>query len=382
MAKVILQGGYASGDMFGIAAMLILDPEMRVLLKEPEPGTTKPNHAASIKAFYELSGIASERIAIVAHDGDAQAAMRGLLGLDVGASIPRKQRLGVNEGTKFIAQKGSDWVTGGHAKTVRNAWRLGDKVSDPKDFDILIKTWLGEIGAKPKKDSKIVILWSRYSGKKGDIHIEHDTGKTGMRQLVERALKSNDYVFIAGDKPHFAHQKGRWSTLASGYAGKVFDITEFWSNKTDALNAWCADRLDQLKLYDFLARRGTSLKHLGFRSGNLEALALIGHTVRYMEEPESEGSKRMEAWHGSELGYERLKIENQVPTRSGQYVKQQIALHHGDGDWDDKRLGVIQPDWAPKKREALLEVKPFNKGDFAPGFSPEDLDRIEVFLSE
>ncbi|CAM4510994.1 hypothetical protein [Corallococcus exiguus] len=44
-----------------------------------------------------------------------------------------------------------------------------------------------------------------------------------------------------------------------------------------------------------------TLKHLGSRSGNLEAYVLLGQEVRYMEEAGNLQAGRMEAWHSDKL---------------------------------------------------------------------------------
>ncbi|MBV8324972.1 hypothetical protein [Chryseobacterium sp.] len=55
----------------------------------------------------------------------------------------------------------------------------------------------------------------------------------------------------------------------------------------------------------------TNIKHLDFRSGNLEVMVMLGYEVLYLEEKMSRGGKRMEQWHNIRVedhvaGYERM----------------------------------------------------------------------------
>lgn len=389
MAYVIVQPGYASGDMFGIAAALIIDATSRVLITEPT-ALGEPNHAAALEGFYRQSGIHPNRIAVVrvsdlrapsvTDKNNTNNAIKRLLGLGRYDRYGDAEKKGVTHGTDFVEGRKTTWVTGGDQSLVRAAWRL-DPV--PPMRDAFIRQWMLARGYLFKPQSRVVILWSRYSGKKGDIHVEHDTGKFGMTQLVERALRGNDFVFIAGDKPPLVHQKTRWSDLANAHRGKVFDLTEFWSNNDTYLQTWCPDRVGQMALYDYFHRHSAALKHLGFRSGNLEGLAMIGHDVRYLEEPYSEGSRRMEAWHHSAVGYDRIQLRDRVPTRSGQHVKRQMreAQLKGKDHYQLVRNSLVRPAWVPAKRAAGgVAVKP-NLGGYTSGFTPRDLDAIEAYLN-
>jgi hypothetical protein len=183
-----------------------------------------------------------------------------------------------------------------------------------------------------------VVLWSRFTGKKGEYHPEHDTSFTGIAQLAWLATELGCYVIFAGDKPvihrkvenrdeHEGHFDAICSAIEIRFGEKrCFNMTEFWNEKT-----WTAlkpNRVTQYQVYELLHRE-CDVRHLGMRSGNMEALALLSYFVRYMEENYSWGGKRMMAWHGKGIGYERILLK-EPPTRVGKYLHYDQKLNrHG-----------------------------------------------------
>lgn len=161
----------------------------------------------------------------------------------------------------------------------------------------------------------MVVLWSRFSGKKGGPHAQHDTSFTGIRQMVELAKSIGSTVILTGDQ---AQTTGKMDELIAETG--AINLVEFWND-----SAWRERfpenrRSDQFLLFHYLHEKG-SMKHLGFRSGNLESYALLGHQVRYMEEEGNQQATRMEKWSSekSSIGYDRI-IVDQVPTLTGQWV--------------------------------------------------------------
>jgi hypothetical protein len=131
--------------------------------------------------------------------------------------------------------------------------------------------------------------------------------------------------------------------------------------------------MDQFKLYEYLHRKFDA-RHLGFRSGNLEAMALLGYTVRYLEEPGSVGGDRMEKWHGKGIGYERLPV-SRPPTRSGQFLLKTLKDAGDDGYKDLKR-----PMWAPGRPGATAKP-PEIREKFEKGFAREDFRALDAYLN-
>lgn len=319
----IFQPGFASGDMFSIAATLINDPNADVIIST----SGEKDHSDSIVKFYISSGIKKGRIHLI--DSNCNWKDEAFKIECIKRKISKTQMIKngdithVSGGTNYIAKNfSSDMRT-----KIRAAW----KVDNSKDKEI--GDWLGKKGIS-KSGNSILILWSRFSGKQGEAHLEHDSSYTGIKQIAESAVKLQyDLILIVGDSGYSPQANQKYEVIANGInqtcqASKVFNLTEFWKN--DDSKTWDGNtRIGQFKLYDYLNRYYNVAVHLGFRSGNLEAMALLGYKVLYMEEPNSIGGKRMEVWHdkgdgkttkkGMAPGYERL-IVSQPPTRSGKFL--------------------------------------------------------------
>lgn len=382
--KTIRQPGYATGDQFGIAAALILNPMLDVVISAGPTSGKNHDHtdkAAAIRDFYLESGIEPWRITL-AHTTDvrekgAEAMLSQIkktymddFGIKLKSNMDaRRKSEDVSWGTTYIAE---NWSAEGQKK-LRSAWGLN------RNYDKQIAAWLQSKGV-PVAGRNVAILWSRFSGKKGDIHLEHDTSYAGMRQLVMEAARHYTAVIIAGDPSATPKHADKYTSIAKTFGLNVFNLTGFWNDKTKLLYAWGGNtRTGQFRLYDYLNRKFQTLKHLGSRSGNLEAMAMLGHTVRYMEEPASIGGDRMAKWHavprtnrtasgGLATGYERLMLEAPV-TRSGKYLKEDIDKH-------GKR-----PIWAPLVRPTpLLKPPEINSGKYQKGFSETDMEKIRNYL--
>ncbi|WP_419870399.1 J domain-containing protein [Chryseobacterium sp. CT-SW4] len=374
--QIIIHPGYATGDMFGIVATLIDDDRAHVIVTTGTGPIYDPtDKGVSIARFYLDSGIQPARVHLLYVNNIRHASsevknyavniQRTQFGnTKTKKNILRDDVMSVTGGTDYVAEYFSENMR----QKIRRAWDVNDS-RDPE-----IKTWL-EGKAIPVKGSNIAVIWSRFSGKKGDIHLEHDSSYKGIKRIVREAVKSYDAVIIAGDKGYTPAKSHKYDLIAQKIdPDKVFNLTEFWNENSDALRAWGGHtRFGQFKLYDFLHRHFHEVKHLGFRSGNLEVMALLGYLVRYMEEPGSEGGKRMAAWHlfaqgrtrkgGMASGYERLGVL-EPPTRSGKYFKQYP--------------GERRPSWAPGRPGRT--PKPAAIRSFSKGFTERDMAVIMEYL--
>ena len=339
---IIVQPGYATGDMFAIAATLINNQQYRVLISTTmdEYGNMRDpyDNSKSIIEFYKSSGIEERRILThnvneVRAPGLASQLKKRVFNLLQPYGISRKVILDnyykpVGEGTQYIAKNFSEEMR----NQLKVAWEINGSQDDA------LKIWLEKQGI-PTSGRNLLILWSRFSGKGGDIHIEHDTSYWGIKQIVHRVADMYDAVIITGDKGYVKERAKKYDETANEinvhyHSRKVFNITEFWKGDSPALEAWGGNtRLGQFKLYDYFQRHFQNVKHLGFRSGNLEVMAMLGYQVRYMEEEGSESGGRMTAWFdtgsgetalgGRATGYERLVL-SEPPTRSGKFIQNQI----------------------------------------------------------
>ncbi|MGR3856708.1 hypothetical protein [Chryseobacterium indologenes] len=341
---IIVQPGYATGDMFAIAATLINNERYHVLVSttmDKDRNMTDPyDNSKSIIEFYKSSGIDESRIhthnvAEVRSPGLASELKKKVVTLvkiyDNNISrgeIIRNYYKPVGEGTRYIADNFSDNMR----TALRNAWDINGSQ------DNAIRIWLETQGI-PTSGNNLLILWSRFSGKGGDIHIEHDTSYWGIKQIVHRVADMYDAVIITGDKGYLKERAKKYDETADEINGKspsrkVFNITEFWKGNSPELKAWGGNtRMGQFKLYEYFDTHFQNVKHLGFRSGNLEVMAMLGYKVRYMEEKGSESGDRMTSWFdkgdgftegtGKATGYERLVLA-EPPTRSGKFIQYQI----------------------------------------------------------
>ncbi len=396
--SVLMQPGYASGDQFGISVSLLHDPNMHVLIaRGPEPGT--PGHdpvqdkSRAIARFYRSTGIGADRIHFVdvpsmekrtvwrALNGEATRIAQQDWGIEKSYDEMYQQGeiWGVTDGTEYVGQVFSD----GLRNTVREAWGMTDA------HDGRIGSWLEGRGIHlPPKDGKVLVLWSRFTGKAtrwDDLRsrMEHDTSFQGIRQIVRDVGREYDAVIITGDPHPNPAKSDKWDDLVVQMRSDlgtdtVHHITGFWKGRGEELTSWGGDtRTGQFLLYDALHRH-YRLDHLGFRSGNLEAVALLGHRVSYLEEAGAGGAARMAQWHdsgngltrggGLAPGYERV-IVPEPPTASGRYAQQFDV----DGFAQDGR-GYQPPDpnaWWRKPAEVYGQER---------GFGTRELDDIRAQL--
>ncbi|WP_028810022.1 hypothetical protein [Streptomyces sp. 351MFTsu5.1] len=414
LKKVLHHPGYATGDQFGIAAYLLADENLHVVVaRDPLNGRDR---SASIAAFYRASGIDPGRVHEVEvtpdTDGDAHAKqIFDDLNAEVLADRPplsksrlRSLVLGVGAGTEWITDNFSTEVR----EQVRAGWRLDD-AGFPGEQQEKVAAWLAGKGVRVEPGRKVIVLWSRFSGKRGDVHVEHDTSYKGMRQILRgiRDRTKDDppgpLVVITGDARVDEQRRPRYPDLVrdpelDGLA--VHDLTDFWNDR-EGVATWGGDsRAGQMRLFEYLNRQsGGDLKHLGFRSGNLEAMALSGHRVNYLEEPNSFGGERMARWNSDnhkaratlKTGYERIVVDR-PPTLSGRVVLEARAVWeqtkelHGRAPTASQKdeLNSLAEDFKhPAWVRAGHEVRRHTKSpqeQATKGFSTPDIDKIVTAL--
>ncbi|MFJ7277025.1 hypothetical protein [Kitasatospora sp. NPDC098663] len=351
--RLIKQPGYSSGDQFGISVALLNDPNLHVLIargpRTAEGHAVNPkDKSQEIEAFYRSIGIPDDRIHTVDVPSmetshlyavmDAEA--RRIVAEDWEVLSEQDQEAVVKSvtfGTDKVAKVFSDTLR----ETVRDAWKM-----DPAR-DQQVAGWLGDRGITlPAEGAKVLVLWSRFTGKVtqwADLggRMEHDTSFQGVRQILREVAREQGMVLITGD-PHPSRQN-KWNELVAEMRAElkidtIHHITGFWKDGGPDPSVWTENlRTGQLRLYDFLDRH-YDMNHLGTRSGNLEAAALLGHKVTYLEEKGSSGRERMEKWHeqdagktkagGMAPGYERVVIPT-PPTASGRFTVPFDQKHGG-----------------------------------------------------
>lgn len=349
--RVIVYPYYASGDMYGVGASMVLDERLRLRIVGDNSG--RKNQAGAVKGF--LSSFLPN---------DARISEIKTTGAGAKAWVPAIDTKDLREqnylkwlsadlwkymedqgsvffavdlffGTNYVALRFRNPDTRRSVRAiVRRGWGV-HSVSSPavKALSQLLKTkgFKNKDGTFPR-GKHVVVLWVRFTGKTGGAHVEYDTSFEGLRQLLRKAYeKGNDWVIIVGDKPKLPKMYESDQLKKQARAQKItqimaespiptVDLTEFWAEETWKQNF--KKRVDQFKVFELLHYHNY-VKHLGARSGNLESLALLGYQVSYFEDTygdddEALDKKRMEPWHDT-VGYRRIQI-SQVPTRSGKYM--------------------------------------------------------------
>ncbi|MCP3163932.1 hypothetical protein [Myxococcus qinghaiensis] len=386
-------GGEMSGDMFGIGATLIAKPNSLLMVTQKDDPL---DHSDSLVAFTSacVNGGGRVRKVVLPKGKSVSETIRK----EAFAWMQQANCIcwlkGYELGTRFLNRR-ELWSGSDLRNRIRNTWGVSDVGGFPSKQGALA-AWLEKRHQVPVRKldrSKVLVIWSRFTGKKGEIHLEHDTSFEGTRQLIDRAFRAwnFDFVFIAGDKP-IVHRGvdspekriHKFDQMCEDLGkGRAFNLTCFWEDETS--RTWCGNRMDQFKLYEYL-HRVADTRHLGMRSGNLEAMALMGYWVRYMEEVGSWGASRMTHWHAIGLGYERIVI-SQPPTRSGKHF---VHVH--------REVPEKPSASAPKMMNYLTfrnhgfpgtvqvakpkaEPKPPDISKYAKGFDPKDLVEIGVHLT-
>ncbi|MFK8910995.1 hypothetical protein [Streptomyces sp. YS-3] len=415
--KLLKHPSHASGDMFSVAAFLVGDPDLTVFVTyDADPKSFA--HATKIQKFYTDAGIEQRRVPLVA-SGDFKD-LRNAFYQEQGVAKKDQKPLDLNQATYFVAREFTQELR----NNIRDHWKVNWSEGEPgitAADDVWgspeIEQWLASQNLTLEKDDKVAVLWTRFSGKNSEVHIEHDTSYFGISQIISQ-LGDFKAVLLVGDsgypnkenvqgfrdagsedEPHRAKQDGnsKFDAIATffnegkgelpedgliekveGFSAQVLNLTEFWG-KESVVRLRGNGRLAQFRLFEHLHRNSTA-RHLGFRSGNLEAMALMGYPVSYLEEPNSAvGGERMATWHDTgytkpsrpanwlDPGYRRI-ISSQPPTRSGQYQKELP---------DEERTGAQKhAAWHKDSNSA----KHLPNASRIKGFRSEDLSSITTFL--
>jgi hypothetical protein len=317
----VLQAAYMSGDMFGIAASLVLDPACGVLiLKESDPRFqgTREDQSDLYKAFYEASlrrrgvreDLIRQRVKVVtvadtrayfkdltADDSKHRAAILDAAGLTRNDHFRPPGFATGKVGEAFEADRGAA------RGAVRQAFTGGGGPTDRELEDFLTAKLIS-------RGQKYALLWIRLSGKRksGGAHPELDTSIQGVRDLKAAiTAQTGRQVVLVGDRP------GKADVLTN-----AIDMIEFWKQPPFAAYQGLAGRQAQLKLFEFMVRRGYDLVSIGMRSGAMEGPALLGVPTVYIEEAGNVQHERMEKWKDKVPGWTQASVAV-LPTRTGKH---------------------------------------------------------------
>lgn len=405
--QLVMHPGYATGDQFGIAAKLLNEPDTKVVVSRTTPAADQARDendlSQSILDFYEECGLKDRVKTVQLPQGKSIYDKNKLKQQASRQHGKTHQCVNLGTGTQFVASKWSQDVQ----RQVRQAWSL--QGPDPK-----VQAWLSAKGLDDESvtGKKVAVIWSRFSGKKGGAHPEHDTSQEGMKQMVAALQNTFDTIVIVGDRhPKHSIQKdqpwvpGPWAGLQGLHPdskAKIVDLTEFWKGNAHdkaALAEWGGNkRTGQFKLYDHLNAQSQGLVHLGFRSGNLEAMALMGHKVGYMEQKHSMGGPRMDAWQRAKsqgLNYDKILLD-QVPTRTGRHLIAEGVSSHAKADTSDDQEksaragrqvnayaqhGLDNPASLPGSHNHKATKQQAGVENFQKGFTDTDISSITSFAN-
>ncbi|MFI9101786.1 nucleotidyl transferase AbiEii/AbiGii toxin family protein [Streptomyces fildesensis] len=402
--RLIVMAGNFTGDMFGVSAALLINPHLHVAVLSG--GTVTDQVSTFLK---ESLGDEASRVHVIT-DGqphelyrratdrrDARSVPEPLPYEDAvpeipaGLRNPRSQdpvgratgQLADNWQEKKERARGKEKETGkesgkeagketekGSRETIRDAWGMSST-----EQDSVVEEFLREVGVPTS--GKFVMVWTRFSGKKGGPHPQHDTSVTGVRDLI-RELPSDTQMVLVGDKDR---NEVKFAEMAAAN-GHVHDLTEFWSSEAWLTRFPGRGRTDQFRLFDYLHRMNPqAVQHLGFRSGNLEVYALLGHKVRYMEEEGNGQATRMTRLES--IGYKRLEV-SKPPSLTGQFIVMKEREKNGKGaetklPWRLTGPKAVGQQWKTPGWKQLKKVE-LEKADLNDrtlrGFAPADLAKI------
>ncbi len=373
---LLVQAGNFTGDMFGVCASLVLNPYAHVVIVGN--GTAK-DKTASMVQFYKASKVPDEQVHILKlAETEEMSGAVGKWGGRAGAkagertelpyarakpaipaflSSPAQQR-SVSEATHQVAQEFKKDATQTRKK-VRGAW-------DVEKHDEGLKAFLE--AKQVKAGPQYTIVWSRLSGSRGGPHAQHDMGLTMLAQLLAHATGP---VIVSGDRPTKPARLDKYMKLLAQHG--AVDLMEFWLTGEWSSTVKSTDRSAQIALFDLLDRSG-GVKHLGFRSGNLEAYAVIGHKVKYFEEEGNTQAGRMQQWSSptSQIGYDPLILKGRMPTKKGQWVTENTK---GGAEPRPPWLGIESEQERARVKSETLGPQPRERG-----LEEEDLKDVDAYL--
>ena len=331
---------YATGDMTSLSVLLInSEPEHSHGVKIYKDGNYGSSIEGAMNAWKSFLG--GEII-----DNTYIVSRKGLQGIKSN-SKESKNKIGFAEATNYVANNWNRKVR----KKVREVWGISNR------YDNKIMKWLNNHQITPTKykNKDVIILWIRKSGENGGAHYENDTSFKLLRNYIKK--NPQKMFYLAGDDKLDAMGNSKAKEL--GRYNNVINLTRIWERKD--VNSWNGNsRTGQFNIYDFLKRQSKSLLHIGAMSGNLEAMALLGHKTNFRtidDRNENPSLKRMLEYDTSDknreneidkIGYNFSPIYRYEKSAAEYYMK---LRHH---------TGAIDKNLSEKFGEEYLNNR--NKG--------------------
>lgn len=316
------QAAYMGGDQFAVGAALKSKPTSRLILFYTAQETASAKRLAS---FYGVScGLTSSRLLPVQVDDSRAAYQTGLQVVDkrieneAGPAIADARLQFLNT----ISRAPGTMLNpvGGATTDVAAAIMKGDgkgNVAGWNDVDPVENSYWAYrvdkfLGRKAiLRNEKYVIVWTRFSGQDGGAHPELDDTWKGLAQACRGLLKAGRKIIVVGKpKGHdiLPTQLNAYMDLldtenapAVSRAGMQI-WGEYWKNEgEETFNGKIIgpNRAAEYAIFLRMARGwGCKLVHLGMRSGAMDAAALLGMRVRFIENKDNEQIGRTTKWTG------------------------------------------------------------------------------------
>jgi hypothetical protein len=310
--QLIVQTEIMTGDMYVIMQALKMTPYTYVLLLHGSSG--KESTAASIIQFYKecLKGQYGQKV-FTEKVGDVDATRKYLT---QAAYNKREQKSPIKiispEGENLFrkySSMGYELYAPGIASSIsaQNYKGFREAITEGEDTERFF-AYFEKLGIQ--KGKPYIVVWSRLSGKRGGLHPESDTSRTGNLNIIEAIKKqfSGAGIIVAGDTPN------------KGYAVEgVIDLTEFWgANKNPKFPG--SGRKDQLLMWIALDKFTGGIKHVGMRSGAIEAMPSLGmKTVMILDK---DNAQMLRSEKLKSIEHFRLAQVNKLATRKGKYWQQ------------------------------------------------------------
>jgi hypothetical protein len=347
LTRVIAQAAYMSGDMFGVAAALRLDPALGVAIFYDHLRNKDREIEDRLLEFYtSLAGEEHPRVALIPVTDSARAYKRAIDGdFSDGRLFPHGvpaivSRAGtcstIGTATRIVAESYTRDAKGSRAALEHEWLPEGAKEGTATGLsgDVSIAEWVRRKGLV--RGQRYGFIWFRKSGAKGGAHKELDSSIPATEQIVAACKRGDaaDRFVLMGDKePELLRIPG------------IIDLTEFWNEKDSPFHE--SGRKMQLALFAYLVHADFNIMNIGMRSGALEGPALLGVPTVFLEERYNLQEGRMDQWQGAVPGFKRVELEH-VPSAAGKRELRQVVdatLSGTHAQWTEagERLRALTP---------------------------------------
>lgn len=281
---------YATGDMTSLSVMLINSSHGVIIYKERNYGG-EINKAMMLWKSFLGGEIVYNKYLVT---------KKGWQGLASDKIEPRNLNgFSFTSGTEYVSKEWNAKLR----RNIRKIWGITEK------YDIKIEKWLNDnnIDSDKYKNKDIVVLWIRKSGENGGAHYENDTSFRLLEKLISK--NSNKVYYLAGDDTTDAMDISKAAKLTK--YRNVVNITKIWEKKN--IEQWMGNtRTGQFNIYDFLKRHSKSLLHIGAMSGNLEAMALLGHKTMFQTIDDRDSNPSLRRMLKYDKHDEKVKEKNKI----------------------------------------------------------------------